>query len=67
MPDRRSQRIREQLRQQANPRGRNTPETLSFAEQMRRVYLPSQVQPVSPADHHAQVARLLDARRSGRR
>jgi hypothetical protein len=67
MSDRRSQRIREQLRQHPNPRSRNAPESLSFSEQMRRVYLPSQAQPVSPTDHHAQLARQLGSRRSGRR
>ena len=67
MSDRRSQRIREQLRQHSNPRSRSGPESLSFAEQMRRVYLPSQAQPVSPIDNHAQLARQLETRRSGRR
>lgn len=66
MSDRRSQRIREQLRQHPNPRSRG-PESLSFSEQMRRVYMPSQAQPVSPTDHHAQLARQLGSRRSGRR
>jgi hypothetical protein len=65
MSDRRSQRIREQLRQHSNPRSRSGP--VSFAEQMRRVYLPSQAQPVSPTDSHAQLARQLGTRRSGRR
>jgi hypothetical protein len=67
MSDRRSQRIREQLRQHSNPRSRNAPESLSFAEQMRRAYLPAQAQPVSPTDSHSQLARQLESRRSGRR
>lgn len=66
MSNRRSQRIREQLRQHPNPRSRGH-ESLSFTEQMRRVYLPSQAQPDSPTDQHAQLARQLGSRRSGRR
>ena len=65
MSDRRSQRIRQQLRQQANPRSRT--DQVSFNEQMRRAYAPPYGQITSAPDQHAQLARQLEAQRTGRR
>ncbi len=65
MSDRRSQRIRQQLRQHPNPRSRTEP--ISFSEQIRRVYLPPYDQPSAAPDHHGQLARQLEAQRKGRR
>ena len=65
MSDRRSQRIREQLRRHANPRSTSSSEPVSFSEQLRRVYLPSGQKPTP--DYHSQLARQLEAQRKGRR
>jgi hypothetical protein len=67
MSDRRSQRIRAQLRQQPNPRAGRPTNCLPFTEQMRHVYLKADVQPAAPADSHRQLARQLEIRRKGRR
>lgn len=65
MSDRRSQRIRQQLRQHANPRSRT--DAVSFSEQMRRTYLPPYGQAAGTPDQHAQLARQLESQRKGRR
>lgn len=65
MSDRRTQRIREQLRQHPNPRGRTDP--ISFSEQIRRVYLPPYGQHSPTPDQHGRLARQLEAQRKGRR
>jgi hypothetical protein len=62
MHDRRSQRIREQLRQHPNPRSHDRALTPSFADQLRRTYLPPHAAPPAP-DGHAQLARQLSHRR----
>lgn len=66
MSDRRSQRIRAQLRQHPNPRSR-TSENVTFNEQIRRVYLPPNAQHTTTPDMHGQLARQLEAQRKGRR
>lgn len=66
MADRRSQRIRDQLRQHPNPRIRATVGPLPFTEQMRRVYAPPETAPSSAPDLHSQLARQI-AQRRGRR
>lgn len=67
MSDRRSQRIRAQLRQHPNPRSRTAPEQLSWSAQMRRVYLPERADPPGALDGHAELARLLADQRKTRR
>ncbi len=64
MSDRRSERIRQQLRQHSNPRSRN--DHGAFHEQIRRIYLPPYAQP-TPPDQHAQLARQLESQRKSRR
>ena len=64
MSDRRSQRIRQQLRQHPNPRGRHDPG--AFHVQIRRVYQPVG-EPPTAADQHAQLARQLESQRKSRR
>lgn len=66
MADRRSQRIREQLRQHPNPRIRATAEPLSLSDQMRRLYLPPNPAAPTTPDLHSQLARQLAQRRSRR-
>jgi hypothetical protein len=66
MQDRRSQRIRQQLRQHPNPRSRST-DTLSFSEQIRRAYLPPYPAHSATPDLHTQLARQLETQRKGRR
>lgn len=65
MSDRRSQRIRQQLRQHPNPRNRVT--DTSFATQMRRMYAPPAGQSTPTPDCHAQLARQLEMQRKSRR
>ena len=65
MSDRRSQRIRQQLRQHANPRSRT--DAVSFNEQLRRAYMPPYGQATGAPDHHGQLARQLETQRKGRR
>lgn len=65
MLDRRSQRIRENFRQQANPRARSTTPP-SLAEQLRRVYAGDAASRPNAPDGHAELARRL-SRRRGRR
>lgn len=67
MFDRRSQRIRANFKLQANRRSRASSESASFNEQMRRAYVPPQGEPVTPVDHHAQLARQLATQRRTRR
>ena len=66
MSDRRSQRIRANLKQQPNPRIRTEAEPLPFIEQVRRVYLPPQSSAPTP-DQHGLLARQLESQRKGRR
>ena len=67
MSDRRSQRIRAQLRQHPNPRIKPAAEPLAFSEQIRRVYLaPQNHAPVEPSEH-AQLAQQLAGQRKERR
>ena len=66
MSDRRSRRIREQLRQHPNPRAPYTGANAPFADQLRRAYIPPHAAPSSAPDLHAQLARQIADRR-GRR
>jgi maltose-binding protein MalE len=66
MSDRRSHRIRQNFKQQANPRSRNAPEAASWSEQMRRTYQAPEPQSSASWDHRAELARLL-VQRKGRR
>ena len=66
MLDRRSQRIREQLRQHPNPRNAQIA-PLSFGEQIRKVYLSSSNQGQPIGDEHTQLARQLEVQRKRRR
>ncbi len=67
MSDRRSQRIRAQLRQHPNPRAGHSTDYLPFIEQMRHVYLKIDNQPATIADSHRQLVRQFETRRKGRR
>lgn len=66
MSDRRSQRIRAQLRQHPNPRSRADSPPLSFSAQLRRTYQPADPDQRETANHHEQLARLLAAQRKSR-
>lgn len=66
MSDRRSQRIRQNFKQQPNPRNRNAPEAAPWTEQMRRTYGAADHQPSGAWDHRAELARVL-GQRKGRR
>lgn len=66
MSDRRSQRIREQLRQHPNPRSRTDAPPVSFSAQLRRTYQPADAAQPPAASDHEQLARLLAAQRKSR-
>lgn len=66
MSDRRSQRIRAQLRQHPNPRSRNAATPVSFSDQLRRTYLPATSDQTQPTEQHQQLARQLAAQRKSR-
>jgi hypothetical protein len=66
MSDRRSQRIREQLRQHPNPRSGAAAAPSSLSAQLRRMYQPADTAQPQTVDHHAQLARQLAAQRKSR-
>ncbi len=67
MLDRRSRRIREQLRQNPNPRAGQPSRPLPFEERIRQVYLKAQPQPALASDVQAQLAQRLQRRLRNRR
>jgi hypothetical protein len=66
MFDRRSRRIREQIRQHPNPRAGQPSTPVPFAEQMRQVYLKASVQPAVSSDSHTLLMRQLETRQKSR-
>ncbi len=65
MADRRTQRIREQLRQQPNPRAGRSSASASLIEHMQRVYGSASTTPASSP--HTQLAQRMEARRKRQR
>lgn len=63
MADRRTQRIREQLRQHPNPRAGRSSASQSLAEHMQRVYGAS---PTTATDPHTQLAQRMERRKRQR-
>lgn len=66
MVDRRTQRIRDQLRQHRNPRAGRSSVSQPFVAQMHRMYAPDTTPAPSP-NPHTQLAQRLDTRRKGQR
>ncbi len=63
MVDRRTQRIREQLRQHPNPRAGRPSAPLPLVDQIRRIYNASPLHPPPSSNPHSQLAQRLEARR----
>ncbi len=65
MVDRRTQRIREQLRQHPNPRAGRPSAPLSLVDQMRQIYNSSPLEPTPSRNPHSQLAQRFQSRRKG--